>query len=214
MLLIFDWDGTLIDSTGKITHCVQLAAEQVGLPILPRPTIKNIIGLGLPEAIQTLYPQADAVIREQLRIAYSDIFLSSDQDSSSSLYPGVAEGLLKLRQQGHQLAVATGKSRRGLNRVLTAFDWQDFFDATRCADETASKPNPLMLKQLLDELDTPVEQALMIGDTTFDLAMAQNAGMKSLAVSYGAHPIGHLKPLQPIDIIHHFSDIHPIIENL
>lgn len=214
MLLIFDWDGTLIDSTGKITHCVQLAAEQVGLPVLPRPTIKNIIGLGLPEAIQTLYPQADAAIREQLRVAYSDIFLGSDQNSGSSLYAGVAEGLLRLRQQGHQLAVATGKSRRGLNRVLAAFDWQDFFDATRCADETASKPDPLMLKQLLSELNTPVEQALMIGDTTFDLAMAQNAGMKSLAVSYGAHPVERLKPLQPISVINHFSEIHSIIENL
>lgn len=214
MLLIFDWDGTLIDSTGKITHCVQQAAMQVGLPVLPRTTIKSIIGLGLPEAIQTLYPEADATIREQLRIAYSDIFLSSDQRSGSDLYEGVESGLQQLRHQGHILAVATGKSRRGLNRVLDAFNWQDFFDATRCADETASKPNPLMLYQLLAELNTPVEQALMIGDTSFDLAMAQNAGMRSIGVSYGAHPVEHLTPLQPVSIIDQFSEIHSIIDNL
>lgn len=214
MLLIFDWDGTLIDSTAKITHCVQQAASQVGLPILPRSTIKTIIGLGLPEAIQTLYPDAGTDIREQLRIAYSDIFLSSDQRSGSDLYEGVESGLQQLKDQGHTLTVATGKSRRGLNRVLSAFNWQNFFAATRCADETASKPNPLMLNQLLAEFNTSADQAIMIGDTTFDLAMAQNANMRSIGVSYGAHPIEQLSALNPISIIDHFSEIHSIIEKL
>lgn len=214
MLLIFDWDGTLIDSTRKITHCVQQAAKAVGLPVLSHSKTKSIIGLGLPEAIQTLYPEADADSREQLRVAYSDLFLSSDQNNSCELYDGVAAGLQQLKNQGHTLAVATGKSRQGLNRVLSSFDWLDFFAATRCADETASKPNPLMLHQLLNELDTPVEQALMIGDTTFDLAMAKKAGMRSIGVSYGAHPVENLQPLQPISIIDHFSELHPIIDNL
>lgn len=214
MLIIFDWDGTLIDSTGKIVQCMQEAAKQVGLHELAANKVRQIIGLGLPEAIFALYPETPLEQRELLRTAYSDVYLSTATHNPNQLYEGVEQGLHDLRQQGHSLAVATGKSRRGLNRALSDLGWQDFFDSTRCADETASKPNPLMVNQLLDELFAEADDAVMVGDTTFDLEMAQHAGIKSIGVSYGAHSVEHLLSCEPISIIDHFSDIHQVLKQL
>ena len=206
MLLIFDWDGTLIDSTAKIVRCMQQAAEQVGVEVLDSPAICQIIGLGLPEAIAALYPDSNAQQREKVREQYVHFFISVDQ-TPSPFFPGVEETLALLRGDGYALAVATGKSRRGLDRVLEQHNMQDFFHATRCADETRSKPHPQMLHELLTHFRCDPVDALMVGDTHFDMAMAQQAGMASIAVSYGAHRVDQLLPYGPVACLDHFGEL-------
>ncbi len=206
MLLIFDWDGTLSDSTPKIISCVQKAAKTTGFQVLDDDVILDIIGLGLPEAMQRLYPELSADEKEQIRLAYVEHFLADDQEPSP-FFDGVLEGLKRLREEGYAMAVATGKSRRGLERVLNRLDMQDYFDGSRCADETASKPHPKMLHELLVEFDVAADQAVMIGDTEYDMEMAKNAAMPRVAVSYGAHHIDRLTPYKPLLEAHHFDDI-------
>ena len=206
MLLIFDWDGTVIDSTAKIVRCMQRAIESLGFEYLEADTVKDIIGLGLPEAIRVLYPSINHSDLDALRSAYSSFFIEEDQQPCA-FYPHVESTLGRLREQGHQLAVATGKSRRGLARVLSNLEMESFFDATRCADETCSKPDPQMLHELLEELRTPVEQAVMIGDTEFDLRMANAAGMSSIGVSYGAHSQERLMACGPELMIDQFNQL-------
>jgi phosphoglycolate phosphatase len=197
VLFIFDWDGTLCDSTAKITEAMQLAAIDMGWQPLPDAVICNIIGLGLPEAILALYPSVTEQQRAQIRDRYAVNFLRLDDDNASLFFPFVAETLLDLRKQGHLLAVATGKSRRGLDRVLRGFGLEHFFDATRCADETASKPNPLMLEELLRQFNVIHSNAVMIGDTEYDMEMARSIAMPRIAVSYGAHHADRLRPYLP-----------------
>ncbi len=206
MLYIFDWDGTISDSAPKIISCMQRAAEDAGLSVLDDDTIKNIIGLGLPEAIHALYPDIDAERAEALRIRYADHFINDDV-KPSPFFPGVMNTLEHLREQGHSLAVATGKSRKGLHRVWTNLSMETFFHSSRCADETASKPNPLMLEELLLEFSVPVEEAVMIGDTEYDMAMAHTLGMAKIAVSYGAHHIDRLKNYEPVLCVDDFEKI-------
>ena len=210
MLLVFDWDGTLIDSAAKIISCMQTAAMNSDLPRLSDIEIKNIIGLGLPEAIQMLYPKAKEEQRLQLQQEYAKAFVAADH-IPCDFFTGVEECLDLLQQQGHQVAVATGKSRKGLQRVLTNLNWLDKFDATRCADETASKPHPLMLIELMDELGFPKEETYMIGDTEYDLAMATNAQVNSIGVSYGAHAVDRLKKHSPLAIIDSLVQIPALI---
>lgn len=210
MLLIFDWDGTLIDSTAKIVRCMQQAAEKTGVAVLDSPAICQIIGLGLPEAIATLYPHATAQQLETVRENYVHFFISVDQ-TPSPFFPGVEETLAVLRSDGHELAVATGKSRRGLDRVLEQHGMQDFFHATRCADETRSKPHPQMLHELLAHFGRDPADALMVGDTHFDMAMAQQAGMARVAVNYGAHHPEQLLPYEPLACLDHFSQLLPVV---
>lgn len=197
MLFIFDWDGTLIDSKSKITKAMQLAAEEMGWEPLADTLIHNIIGLGLPEAIHYLYPDVDIEQRQRLREAYATHFLALDALAPSHFFPGVLDTLTHLKEAGHLLTVATGKSRKGLDRILDALGLERFFHATRCADETASKPDPLMLTQILAEFDHSHEQAVMIGDTEYDMEMARRIGMPRIAVSYGAHHIDRLHPYEP-----------------
>lgn len=206
MLYIFDWDGTLIDSTDKIAGCMQRAIATLGLPERSVEEAKSIIGLGLPEAVRTLFPDIEETMIAKVTASYSSHFVAADQ-TPCNFYPYVDEVLNQLRSEGHLLAVATGKSRRGLNRVLANMSLTDFFDASRCADETASKPDPLMLHQLLQTLNTDVGSAVMVGDTDFDLGMAANAGMKSIGVSYGAHPVERLLPHKPERIIDSFDQL-------
>lgn len=206
VLYIFDWDGTLSNSTPKIISCMQRAAEDAGLPVLEDNTIKNIIGLGLPEAIHALYPNVTAKQMEDLRLHYVDHFVNDDA-VPSPFFPGVMDTLENLHAQGHTLAVATGKSRKGLARVWQNLDMETFFHGSRCADETASKPHPLMLEQLLEEFSTPVEEAVMVGDTEYDMAMAHTLGMARIAVSYGAHHIDRLKSFDPVLCVDEFSAI-------
>jgi phosphoglycolate phosphatase len=206
LLFIFDWDGTISDSTDKIVRCVQSAAEVTGLPVLSDEAIKNIIGLGLPEAIQCLYPDAEQAQRENLRINYSKHYVSADQ-KPSLLYPGVMHTLQALQADGHQLAIATGKSRRGLDRILQQLQLDTLFHSSRCADETTSKPYPQMLHELLEELEVSPEASVMIGDTEYDMEMAQRANIRRIAVSYGAHHIDRLKEYEPDLCVDHFGEI-------
>jgi phosphoglycolate phosphatase len=206
VLYIFDWDGTLMDSTNKIVRCMQLAIAKHGLSERDDADVKQIIGLGLPEAIQHLYPQITLQQVNDVRDSYSRFFIDADQ-SPCNFYPNVLAVLDQLRSSGHLLAVATGKSRKGLNRVLDNLEMSDFFDAQRCADETASKPSPMMLEQILMELDCDADKAVMVGDTEFDLAMANNAGMKSIAVSYGAHAVERLLPHRPELLMDRFDQL-------
>lgn len=207
MLLIFDWDGTLSDSTGKITHAMQLAAEDVGLVRPEDHEVYDIIGLGLPEAISRLFPSCDATMCQAIRDRYAFHFLSLDQQQPSAFFPAVQETLEHLRAEGHQLAIATGKSRRGLDRILGNLGMMSFFHATRCADETASKPHPLMLEQLLTSFAVPSAEAVMIGDTEFDMAMARAINMPRIAVSYGAHHIERLHPYEPELCMDRFDEL-------
>ncbi len=206
MLIIFDWDGTLLNSLAKICECMQLAAVDAGLEPRAEAEVRGIIGLGLVEAMTTLYPDSPSAPLEVLRERYSHHYLVKDQNPCQ-FYPGVETTLAALKADGHHIAVATGKSRRGLNRVLGNIGWEDYFHATRCADETLSKPNPLMLSELLAELDHGVDDALMVGDTEFDLAMAASLGMRRIGVSYGAHPVQRLNKHQPDAIIDEMNQL-------
>ncbi|GGM24372.1 HAD-IA family hydrolase [Pseudomonas asuensis] len=205
-LLVFDWDGTLCDSIGRIVEVMQSAAADLGVPVRSDQSIKSIIGLGLPEAIQTLYPEMTQKDIERFRQCYSDHFIMREQEPSP-FFSGVAEGLAAFRRKGYRLAVATGKSRRGLDRVLAAKGLIDFFDVTRCADETASKPDPLMLNEILAHCDVHPSKALMIGDAPFDLEMARRAQIASVAVSYGAQSIEVLRDYEPTLVIDRFEEL-------
>ncbi len=205
-LVIFDWDGTLMDSLAQIVRSVKLAALDLGVPEPSDAAARDIIGLGLPEAMQVLFPQVPEVEREALRHRYAHHFVAG-VGGHSQPYAGAEALLQQLSGAGRQLAVATGKSRAGLNRVLAHTGWSSYFSATRCADETASKPNPLMLKELLLELRVPLERAVMIGDTHYDLEMAQRLGMPSIGVSYGVHSAERLAEHAPIAICQDMSEL-------
>ncbi len=206
MLVIFDWDGTLLNSLAKIASCMQLASQDAGLELLEQEQIKGIIGLGLREAVTTLYPDADEESLQLLSERYSHHFVIKDQQPCD-FYPGAQDTLEALKSAGHYIAVATGKSRRGLNRVLGNLGLEEYFHATRCADETSSKPDPLMLSELLEELDVPVTEAVMIGDTEFDLAMAATLGMRRIGVSYGAHSPQRLANQHPEAIVDNLEEL-------
>ncbi|MBK1723253.1 HAD-IA family hydrolase [Thiocystis violacea] len=203
-LIVFDWDGTLMDSEARIVACIQSAFMELGLAVPPREAARDIIGLGLEEAMRRLMPSADAATIAELVVQYRRYFLVTNQ-TPSVLFPGACEALDWIAQQGSRLAVATGKSRIGLDRSLAETGLGAFFHATRCADETFSKPNPRMLFELMDELGVRAAETLMIGDTEYDLQMARNAGVASLAVSYGVHAADRLMshgPLACLDSLH------------
>lgn len=199
-LYVFDWDGTLMDSERQIVHCMQAAADDLGLVIPVYGSVRGIIGLGLPEAIHRLFPGEDAQRREAIRQAYARHFLGGT-GGGSELFPHARELLEELRGAGHVLAIATGKSRLGLDRVLDLTGLTDTFHLTRCADETASKPDPRMLREILEEASLPAAAALMIGDTTFDLEMAARAGMPSVGLAHGVHEEGALRQHGPEAIL-------------
>ncbi|MEE4955862.1 HAD-IIIA family hydrolase [Pseudomonas alliivorans] len=207
-LLIFDWDGTLADSIGRIVESMRGAAIGGAMEVRDDEAIKGIIGLGLPEAIRTLYPSITASDLIDFRQRYADRYMAMDS-VPSRLFEGVLESIQAFRDEGYRLAVATGKARRGLNRVLEANGWLDFFDITRAADETASKPGPLMLHEIMAHCDVAPERSLMIGDSSFDLQMARNAGMDSVAVGYGAQSLDSLLAYEPRLAIEHFSELRP-----
>ncbi|MBB3210864.1 phosphoglycolate phosphatase [Herbaspirillum sp. Sphag1AN] len=195
-LIVFDWDGTLMDSTSTIVRCIQAAARDLGLPIPDKSAASYVIGLGLQDAMQAAIPDVDPKYYPRIVERYRHHYLGQDQDLS--LFDGVREMLDDLSQQGYFLAVATGKSRVGLNRALNTTKLLSVFDATRCADETFSKPHPAMLQELTRELGQEMQRTLMIGDTTHDLQMAINAGASGVAVEFGAHPVEQLRALNPL----------------
>lgn len=205
-LLIFDWDGTLSDSVARIAKCMQMAAREYSLQVPEYADVAEIVGLGLHEATMRLFPSATHYEASLLQASYSKHYRSEDHQPCD-FFPGVMQTLEELREEGFQMAVATGKSRAGLNRVLAALGMEDFFHSSRCADETLSKPHPLMLEELLTEFGLSPQQAVMVGDTEFDMQMAANASMPRIAVSYGAHHIDRLRAFEPLACLDLFADI-------
>lgn len=195
-ILIFDWDGTLMDSAAHITQCMRNAIAITGAAARTDAEIRHIIGLGLEEAIQHLYPQEPHSLIREIADEYRQEFLVRSKHSSE-LFAGARETLYALAEQGYYLAIATGKSRRGLDKVLEETGLAELFPITRCADETHSKPHPQMLEEILTDYDAASHDALMIGDSEYDLLMARNIGMDSLAVSYGVHELERLLQHQP-----------------
>jgi len=199
-LIIFDWDGTLMDSIDKIVICMQAAAEQEKQLIPTEQSIKNIIGLSLLKAMQQLFPTLSLLEQEALVAAYKYQYTQS-RHIVTPLYDGVKDLLIRLKAQGYTLAVATGKGRDGLDRMLQQSATTTLFSATICADEALSKPNPSMINQLLKRLNFTADQALMVGDSCYDLEMAANAGVDSIGVSYGVHSSQTLIASKPVTII-------------
>lgn len=206
-LVIFDWDGTLMDSESRIVTCMQAAARDVGWGELSRDSVRDIIGLGLPEAIARMCPGISEAQANALRKCYSHHFVTADQ-VPMSFFPGVEPGVARLLENSEQrLAVATGKSRRGLDRVFAANGSGAWFHASRTADETRSKPHPQMLEELLTELGVEAREALMVGDTEYDLNMARALGMDRVAVTYGVHGVERLSPCAPTYLAECFGDL-------
>jgi phosphoglycolate phosphatase len=205
-LLVFDWDGTLMDSEARIVSCVRCAAADLGLDRPADESIRNIIGLGLKEAVLTLFPGSDETLVGLVIDRYRHHFLHADQ-TPSELFCGAAEVLQGLADQGYLLAVATGKGRQGLDKVLLETGLAPLFHTTRCADETFSKPHPDMLLQILDELGVDAADTLMIGDTEYDLQMARSAGTHRLAVSYGVHSVERLMKHTPLGCLDAISEL-------
>jgi len=185
-LIVFDWDGTLMDSEAKIVRCMQAAAVDTGIPDPGADAIRDIIGLGLNEAMQVLFPEQVPVRRAELVERYRRHFLELDT-TGMPLFPGVTQGLTQLTQQGYLLAIATGKARRGLDRILDETGMRHLFVSSRCADEAFSKPHPQMLEDILDQTGVEAGRTLMVGDTVYDMEMARSAKVAGLAVSYGVH---------------------------
>jgi phosphoglycolate phosphatase len=196
-LIIFDWDGTLVNSIDWIASCLQHAAVQCDRPIPETQSAKDVIGLSINRAMQTLFPEVDKQTQEQLVACYSQKYLSK-QITPDDLFPGVYGMLVQLNEAGYQLAVATGKTRVGLKEALKATGTEELFCITRCADETASKPDPRMLREIIQHTHTAKERSLMVGDSIHDLQMALNAPISAIAVSCGAHSAEFLQQYNPL----------------
>jgi len=205
-LLVFDWDGTLADSAGLIARCIQQACADIGVEVPTEARARYVIGLGLEDALAHLVPELPVSDYRRLADCYRTHYFAGD--AQVPLFGGAREALLALRAEGFRLAVATGKTRRGLDRAMTNLGVTDCFDATRCTDESASKPDPMMLHQLFDELGVRPARSLMIGDTTHDLDMARAAGVASVAVTYGAHPRAGLVAASPMACVDRFDELH------
>lgn len=196
-LLVFDWDGTLMDSIGSIVACTRATLEDLGLPGLPDEKIRGTIGLGLRETVEVLWPGGGEEVFSQVLECYRKHWLATWRDLPL-LFDGVPEMLAELAADGYLLAVATGKSRRGLNHVLEQTGLAGLFHATRTVDEAFSKPHPQMLLDILDELGVKAGDAVMIGDTTYDLEMARSAGTASVGVCTGSHCREDLERFGPV----------------
>ena len=195
-LIVFDWDATLLDSTGAIVSALKAACRDLGLSEPTTESARHIIGLGLGDALRMAVPELTEDRFPQMVERFRHHYLAVDRDLQ--LFDGIPLLIAELKTEGYLLAVATGKSRLGLNRSLVHSNLVSLFSATRCADECFSKPHPQMLLELMDECSVPPERTLMVGDTTHDVQMSINAGVASLAVSYGAHPASVLDALNPM----------------
>jgi phosphoglycolate phosphatase len=195
-LIVFDWDGTLMDSTAGIALSIQEAAREMGLPVPAREAASHVIGLGLQDSLRGAVPSLPVERYMDFVALYRKHF--NAQQEAMDLFPGVREMLEDLCSREFKLALATGKSRRGLDLALQATGIGGHFVASRCADETQPKPHPAMLLELMDELALSAGELLMIGDTSHDLGMANSAGVDAVAVSYGAHPGDALRALAPL----------------
>jgi phosphoglycolate phosphatase len=205
-LIVFDWDGTLFDSTALIVRCIQDACRDVGTVVPSDTDAAYVIGLGLADALRHAAPGLEPSQYPALGARYRHHYFARQHELV--LFPGTLDMLSDLKARGHQLAVATGKGRRGLDDALAQAELRGFrFDATRTADQTASKPDPRMLVELMDELAVPPERTLMIGDTTHDLQLAVNAGTASVAVAYGAHGHEAFGAYAPLHVAHSTAEL-------
>lgn len=205
-LIIFDWDGTLVDSAARIVRCFERAALDLDLPPPEAERVRDAIGLSLPIAFEQVMPGVDESTRDALVARYREHFIHRD-DTAMPFFPGVSSGVQALYEAGYLLAIATGKARRGLDRGLTGSAIERCFAATRCADEAPSKPHPQMVFDVLAQTRVGQRNAVMVGDTVYDLEMASNAGIRSLAVSYGAHARERLDAWQPEGVADSFEEV-------
>jgi phosphoglycolate phosphatase len=209
-LIIFDWDGTLIDSQAHIIDSMRGAIADQGLEVPADDAIRHIIGLSLPVAIATLLPRIDDSRVQRIADGYRRHFFR-DSQRMGQMFEGVEDLVRDLHGRGHFLAVATGKGRRGLDMALQQTGLGKYFHITRCADETRSKPHPQMLEEILVDLDMSPRDAVMVGDTQYDLEMARNIGMDSLAVTYGMHDRELLQKSEPTYIIDDLAELQKIV---
>ncbi|MGC8808210.1 MAG: HAD-IA family hydrolase [Thiomonas sp.] len=209
-LIVFDWDGTLMDSTAAITGAIQQACGDLGLAVPSREQASYVIGLGLDDALRHAAPDLPHADYPRLAAAYRRHYFALD--GQLALFDGVLELLHELRSAGYNLAVATGKSRIGLSRAMDRPELRGLFDTTRTADETFSKPHPAMLQEIMAELASPPQRTIMVGDTTHDLQMARNAQCDAIGVSYGAHDIAQLQTLSPVGLVHSVSELRSFLE--
>ncbi|ASJ97137.1 MULTISPECIES: HAD family hydrolase [Shewanella] len=209
-LVIFDWDGTLMDSVSKIVACMQQTAIELSMMVPSESSIRDIIGLSMDEALNVLHPSACQQTRKAMIDVYRKQYLQLNQ-TPSPVFEGAEQLLVTLKASGHQLAVATGKARAGLDRVLNETGFVEHFMASRCADEAKSKPHPQMLHELLELVGVAPEKAVMIGDSVHDLNMANNAGIDGIGVSYGAHSAQKLSEANPVAIAARPLELLPLI---
>jgi phosphoglycolate phosphatase len=205
-LVIFDWDGTLMDSVDRIVSSMQAAAKVVGLPIPSNNAAKQIIGLSIPEALKALFTGITDEQIEIMRLQYKYQYIEGDT-TPTPLFDNALNLLTQLKQENKLLAVATGKGREGLDRVLEVSSTASFFHTTRCAGEMPSKPDPEMINSILVELEVAPHEAIMIGDTSHDLKMAQNAGVDSVGVTYGVHDKQVLEQYSPKAIVNCLNEL-------
>jgi phosphoglycolate phosphatase len=205
-LIVFDWDGTLFDSTGLIVRCIQQACRDIGAVVPSDVDAAYVIGLGMQDALRHAVPDLPVERYPELGLRYRHHYFASQHELS--MFPGTLDMLQALKDRHHWLAVATGKGRRGLDEVLAHSQLKGLFDATRTADETASKPDPRMLNELMREFDADPRRTLMIGDTTHDLQLARNAGTPRVAVSYGAHDPEAFDAFEPLTVAHSTRELH------
>jgi len=209
-LIIFDWDGTLVDSIDWITHCLKKAASLQGFNIPDDQAARDTIGLSIQKAMTKLFPGINQNIQDQMTESYRQEYFSK-QMTEDDLFAGINEMLISLKQMDYQLAIATGKNRSGLDKALHGTGLNDFFHITRCADETASKPSPNMLEEIIEETGISRERTVMIGDSVHDLKMASNAGMASIAVSCGANSVEQLELHNPLLILQQTTTVLDIL---
>ena len=209
-LVVFDWDGTLMDSTYSIVVAIQNACRDLGLPVPSDQEASWVIGLSLADAFKKAVPTIQPHQIDPFIDRYKYHFLTRDPDLR--LFPGNKALLDDLKQRGILMAVATGKSRIGLDRALKNHKLEHYFAATRTADQTASKPNPLMLQEIMEELMVPPDEVVMVGDTTHDIFMAQNAGVHSIAVTYGAHSRQELDAARPSFLVESVDDLRRLLD--
>ena len=211
-LIVFDWDGTLMDSADHIVNCLQRAITELSLEPKTDDELKNIIGLGLREALFALYPQATDEELTALVDRYRKHFF--DQNTApSELFTGARELVKELQTKDYFLAVATGKGRNGLDKVLKETGMGEYFPITRCADESHSKPHPQMMLDIIDYYGIEANEAIMVGDTEYDLQMANNAAAHSVAVSYGVHEKKRLLDCKPLTCLDSINDLHQWLLN-
>lgn len=209
-LVIFDWDGTVMDSVAKIVNSVRLAAERLSLVVPSEHEAKQIIGLSLDPAFKALFPQSSASERQLLTEHYKDVYSHHDQ-TPTPLFHGAEQVFAELRERGYQLAVATGKARRGLDRMFSETQTRHHFVTSRCSDEAQSKPHPQMLELILAELKLQPHQAVMVGDSRYDLMMAHSIGMPRIGITHGVHGHAEFAPFTPHAVVNNLPELLQVL---